>query len=131
MRPLHPETRGLLAETYGLMNDLAEMRACIAESVQTFDNMDTDGISQQSLASVYHKLATVFLSKELGADAIPLLQRSLNILPNYLPALVDITASHVMNKDKRRATEALSKLSSVAPNHSQIAQLRKAISRLK
>ncbi len=62
LKPLHPESRGLLAETYGLANDLRAMRASISESVRLFDEMDATSVSLQSLASVHHKLATVYLS---------------------------------------------------------------------
>ena len=62
LKPLHPETRGMLGELYGLSNDLEAMRKSISESVALFDDVSRVGISPQSMASVYHKLGTSYLS---------------------------------------------------------------------
>lgn len=150
MKPLHPESRGLLGEVFGLAEDLDGMRRSIDESVAIFQQMDRSGVSLQSMASVYHKLATAYLSvsfivyferthltktiiiqKELSEDAIPLLQLSLEVLPSYLPALVDLTVAHFMNHDRDEAQKALSTLVALAPSHPSIGQFQKAIRAMK
>lgn len=62
LKPLHPESRGLLGEVFGLAEDLTGMRRSIDESVALFRQMDRTGVTSQSMASVFHKLATAYLS---------------------------------------------------------------------
>lgn len=158
LKPLHPETRGLLGEVYGLADNIPAMRQCIDEAVAAFGAMDSTGISPQSVASVYHKLATAYLSvrtidrcsgvgwacrilfcifcivlllqKELSDDAIPLLELSLRTLPSYLPAIVDITVAHYMSGRRAEAMAALSRLREAAPSHASIKKFHKAITEM-
>jgi hypothetical protein len=69
--------------------------------------------------------------KELSEDAIPLLRLSLEVLPSYLPAAVDLTVAHFMSQDRVEAQKALSVLIALAPSHPSIGKFQKAIRAMK
>lgn len=63
IQPLHPEARGLLGEVLGHSGDKGAMEVHIKAAEKAYDDMsDRDKISPSSLASVYHKLATTYLT---------------------------------------------------------------------
>lgn len=80
---------------------------------------------------MYHKLATVYLGKEQGAKALPLLQRSLQVEPTYLPALIDTAIAHFYNADEGKAEMALRAVDRLSPNHVSAAKLREAMKKNK
>ena len=78
------------------------MAAAVREAVALYDDLSAREdvvVSKYSLASVYHKIATVFLGKEDGASALPLLDKCLEIYPDYVAAVVDKAAALFYLKD--------------------------------
>jgi hypothetical protein len=63
----------------------------------------------------------------MGQHAIPLLDKALEILPTYGPALVDKAVSYYMLKDTHNAEIALSRLEAVHPSHPSIESIRSAL----
>jgi hypothetical protein len=63
----------------------------------------------------------------MGSDAIPLLLRSLHVLPTYLPAMVDLVVAQMYAGDRDAASVTLNRLLVLAPNHPSIADLRKLV----
>ena len=61
LQPLHPEGHGLLAELLGHAGMLQSMDDSLKAAAATYDELDASQYSPHSLASVYHKLATVYL----------------------------------------------------------------------
>ena len=59
--------------------------------------------------------------------ALPLLEKSLDILPTYSPALFDVIFSYFMKKDYITANSYLKMLESVNPNHPGIDQVKQRI----
>jgi hypothetical protein len=64
VHPLHPEVRGLLIEIVGRLHpgDISYLQKAIEEAEAVFDAMDRRGLSDEAIASVYHKLGTAYLS---------------------------------------------------------------------
>ena len=69
LQPLHPEGHGLLAELLGHAGLADSMRAAIEAAEALYDDLDPDEASPHSLASVYHKLATVYLGVSRSCSA--------------------------------------------------------------
>lgn len=83
------------------------MAAAVVEAVAVYDDMVSRPgviVSNYSMASVYHKIATVFLGKEDGASALPLLDKCLEIYPDYVSAVVDRAAALFYLKDPVKVT---------------------------
>jgi hypothetical protein len=62
VQPLNPEARGLLGEILGYSGNTGAMQTAINEAALVFDAVDRTHVSEHSLASVYHKLATTYLT---------------------------------------------------------------------
>ena len=56
--------------------------------------------------------------------AIPVLRKSLEVSQFYIPAMVDLIASHIMSKDAASAEAVLADLARVAPGHSLVTRFR-------
>jgi len=67
LQPLHPEGHGLLAELLGHAGLGQSMGEALVAAEAVYDGLDPDDASPHSLASVYHKLATVYLGVRLSA----------------------------------------------------------------
>lgn len=103
----------------------------VNDALHIFDRINRFGISDQAYASVYHQLATSFLSVQLGADALPLLKKALSIKKNYLPAMVDRLVAAYLAKDKQKAKNYLTALHEYDSKHTSLAQLGKMVQSMK
>jgi hypothetical protein len=63
----YPEGHGLLAELLGHAGLGQSMGEALVAAEAVYDGLDPDDASPHSLASVYHKLATVYLGVRLSA----------------------------------------------------------------
>lgn len=61
-RPTHLEAWRLYAELIGSLGNHTEMNRIVKEAEIIFDNMNISGISKKTRATIYHQLATSFLS---------------------------------------------------------------------
>ena len=60
--PMHPEIRGLLGEVLGYLGDRIAMESSISDAISLYDAVDLKGVSNHSIASVYHKLGSTYLT---------------------------------------------------------------------
>ena len=128
IQPQHPEVLGLLVEVLGYAQRYDDMDNEIKKMENMYDNMDTDGISSYSRASVYHKLGTTFLNAKQDANkAFPLFEKSLNIMPDYIPALVDKAVAYVLLKDGVKAELAVREVEKLIPNHPIVNKIRQQV----
>ncbi len=58
----HLECWRLLAEMTGSIGNIIQMRKIVSQAMTVFDSMDTSKMSKKLQASIYHQLATSFLS---------------------------------------------------------------------
>lgn len=86
-----------------------------------------EGISNKAFASVYHQLATSYLSVQMAQEALPLLLRALSLEARYTPALVDIVVAHSMCQDGASASQALQNLTLYFPQHPDIPRLQRQV----
>ena len=66
----------------------------------------------------------------MGKEAVPLLKKSLEIIPNYYPAIVDMVMAYKMDNNKNKAIKALNKLKEIYPNSNAINYFSKVISNM-
>ncbi len=120
IQPLNYEIHSLLAEVYGLKNQPSMVKETIEMSRRTFDPIASklleaqhsttlsrknplalsNSVSLNTMASVYHKLAEVYLAQENGEEALLLLENALSLLPSYGPALIDRVMALVLIGNK-------------------------------
>jgi len=131
IRPSHLECWRLLAEVTGSLGLQDEMRIVVNDAVHIFGRINRSGISDQAYASVYHQLATSFLSVQLGADALPLLKTTLSIKESYLPAMADRVVAAYFAKDKQKAKKFLTALREYDSKHDSLAKLGKMVQSIK
>jgi len=128
IQPHHPEVLGLLVEVLGYAQRYDDMDNEIKNIESMYDNMNTDGISSYSRASVYHKLGTTFLNAKQDANkAFPLFEKSLNILPDYVPTLIDKAVAYVLLKDGVAAELAVREVEKLVPNHPIVNKIRQQV----
>ena len=128
IQPYHPEVLGLLVEVLGYAQRYDDMDNEIKNIEKIYDNMDTEGISSYSRASVYHKLGTTFLNAKQDANkAFPLFEKSLKILPDYIPALIDKSVAYVLLKDGVNAELAVREVEKLVPNHPIVNKIRQQV----
>lgn len=128
IQPQHPEVLGLLVEVLGYAQRYNDMDNEIKNIENMYDNMNTDGISSYSRASVYHKLGTTFLNAKQDANkAFPLFEKSLNIMPDYVPTLVDKAVAYILLKDGVNAELAVREVEKLIPNHPIINKIRQQV----
>jgi hypothetical protein len=91
LQPLHPEGRGLLAELLGHAGMLQSMDDSLKAAAATYDELDASQYSPHSLASVYHKLATVYLGVSgLSLHSSPLLCVGWCLCPSHCSLLLPL-----------------------------------------
>ena len=61
--------------------------------------MPAMGLSKTGLASVYHKLATKYMDLGKADDALPLLNKSRNLMPTYARSVVDTANAYILLED--------------------------------
>jgi len=128
IQPHHPEILGLLVEVLGYAQRYDDMDNEIKNIEKMYDSMNTEGISSYSRASVYHKLGTTFLNaKQDAKKAFPLFEKSLNILPDYIPTLIDKAVAYVLLKDGVNAELAVREVEKLVPNHPIVNKIRQQV----
>ena len=65
----------------------------------------------------------------MGKEAVPLLQKSLEIVPNYYSSLVDIIMAFHFDNKKNKAKKALSNLKEIYPTSNAIIYFSNIISK--
>ena len=78
-------------------------------------------------------LLCLALQKEMYEDAIPILRKSLDIMPSYVPALMDTLATFLKSSRKRQEAErdyvvkAYYRLAEESPHHPSMKSIKKAL----
>ena len=65
----------------------------------------------------------------MGSEAVPLLQKSLEIIPNYYPSLVDIIMAYHYNDKKNKVIKSFQKLKQLYPTSKAIKYFSNIISK--
>jgi hypothetical protein len=74
LRPLYPELLGLMAEAGGNARNFTAMVEALGTAEAMLDAIARDAMAPLSLASMYHKLALVYL--KVSTDIIPVAENS-------------------------------------------------------
>ena len=107
VQPYHPEVITLLMDTLIYANKTKHYQDAINYFIGKFDplydNLTNDmpamGLSKTGLASVYHKLATKYMDLGKADDALPLLNKSRNLMPTYARSVVDTANAYILLED--------------------------------
>jgi len=102
----------MLGEVAGYANDLDSMHQALSKATDILDSLNAnhkDEVSPITLASMYHKVASSYMTQSIES-CLPLLEKSLQILPNFIPALKDRVYIYVVLVDRTNAQLALDQL---------------------
>ena len=155
MQPFHAEVRAQLADFMGhaglpddmlavlddgvrLFNPLAS--AAMSAAFNTFtpskvrpEHKNANFIPARVLAPIYHQFAEVLLGREMGKEALPLLEKALHLQANYGPALIDTAVAHITLKDREKVEEAMDVAvegGAMLKSHPRLSQLREFLDAL-
>jgi len=130
LEPLHPGVRSIMPDILGHAGLMDSMMGALKESAKQFDPLASISLASEfnknlparpskpdpdapkivpasTLASIYHLFAEVCLNHDKAKEALPLLQKSLSLQPDYGPALIDTIGAYITLKDRTKAEDAM------------------------